>query len=76
MRASFASGACWAPSDISVWTVGRIMALNKLVYDDIPHVPKKGVKKAPGLHPYKARYRHQYWFIDGRQMDVALGGVK
>jgi len=65
-----------APSDISVRTVGRIMALNKLVYDDIPHVPKKGVKKAPGLHPYKARYRHQYWFIDGRQMDFALEGVK
>jgi transposase InsO family protein len=65
-----------APSDISVRTVGRIMALNKLVYDDIPHVPKKGVKKAPGLYPYKARYRHQYWFIDGRQMDFALEGVK
>jgi transposase InsO family protein len=65
-----------APSDISVRTVGRIMALNKLVYDDIPHVPKKGVKKVPGLHPYKARYRHQYWFIDGRQMDFALAGVK
>ena len=48
-----------APSDISVRTVGRIMALNKLVYDDIPHVPNKGVKKAPGLHPYKesAKFR-------------------
>jgi transposase len=65
-----------APSDISVRTVGRIMALNKLVDADIPHVPKKGGKKAPGLHPYKARYRHQYWCIDGRQMDVALEGVK
>jgi hypothetical protein len=64
-----------APSDISVRTVGRIMALNKLVYDDIPHVPKKGMKRAPGLHPYKARYRHHYWFIDGRQMDFALEGV-
>jgi hypothetical protein len=52
------------------------MALNKLVYDDIPHVPQKGVKKAPGLHPYKAWYRHQYWCIAGRQMDFALEGVK
>ena len=29
----------------------------------------------PGPHPYKARYRHQYWFIDGRRLDVAIGGV-
>jgi transposase InsO family protein len=64
-----------AQPDISVRTVGRIMALNKLVYDDIPHVPKRGVPRAPGPHPYKARYRHQYWFIDGRPMDFALEGV-
>ena len=51
------------------------MALNKLLYDDIPHVPKRGVPKAPGPHPYKARYRHPYWFIDGRPMDFALEGV-
>jgi Winged helix-turn helix len=50
-----------ARSDISERTVGRIMALNKLVYDDIPHVPKKGGKRVPGPHPYKASYRHQYW---------------
>ncbi len=50
------------------------MALNRLVYDDIPHVPKRGVPKPPGPHPYKARYRHQYWFIDGRMMDFALEG--
>jgi transposase len=43
-----------ARSDISERTVGRIMALNKLLYDDIPHVPKRGVKPAPGPHPYKA----------------------
>jgi Winged helix-turn helix len=30
-----------ARSDIAVRTVGRIMALNKRVYDDIPHVRKK-----------------------------------
>jgi transposase InsO family protein len=65
-----------AQPDISVRTVGRIMALNRLVYDDIPHVPKKGVKKAPGPHPYKASRHHQYWFIDGRQLDVRVDGVK
>jgi transposase InsO family protein/transposase len=63
-------------SDISERTVGRIMALNKLLYDDIPHVPKRGVKPAPGPHPYKASYRQQYWFIDGRQLDVRVNGVK
>jgi Helix-turn-helix domain len=50
-----------AQPDISVRTVGRIMALNRLVYDDIPHVPKRVVKRPPGPHPDKARYRHQYW---------------
>jgi transposase InsO family protein len=65
-----------AQSDLSVRTVGRIMALNKRVYDDIPHVPKKGVKRAPGLHPYKARHPHEFWFIDGRMMDFALEGVR
>jgi transposase len=64
-----------AQPDIGVRTVGRVMALNKLVYDDIPHVPKKGMKPAPGAHPYKASHRHQYWFIDGRRMDFAVGGV-
>jgi Winged helix-turn helix len=61
--------------DISVRTVGRIMALNKLVYDDIPPVPQKGQKAPPQPHPYKASTRHQYWFIDGRRMDFALDGV-
>jgi transposase InsO family protein len=65
-----------AQPDIGVRTIGRVMALNKLVYDDIPHVPKKGVKPAPGLHPYKASHRHQYWFIDGRRMDFAIDGVR
>ena len=65
-----------ARSDISERTVGRIMALNKLVYSDIPHVPTPGVKPTPGPHPYKASYRQQYWFIDGRRMDFALEGVR
>jgi hypothetical protein len=65
-----------AQPDIAVRTVGRIMALNKLVYDDIPHVPKPGHKAPPQPHPYKAQHRHEYWFIDGRMMDFALDGVK
>jgi hypothetical protein len=65
-----------AQPDVAVRTVGRIMALNRLVYDDIPHVPKRGIKPQPGPHPYKATFRHQYWFIDGRRMDVAIDGVK
>ena len=65
-----------AQPDISVRTVGRIMALNQLVYDDIPHVPKPGPKPLPQRHPYKAQYRHEYWCIEGRQMDCALDGVK
>ena len=65
-----------ARPDISVRSIGRIMALNKLVYDDIPHVPKKGVKRVPQPHPYKAQHRHHYWFIDGRQLDFRLDGVK
>jgi transposase InsO family protein len=74
------AGACriWSlltRADVSVRTVGRVMALNRLVYDDIPHVPKRGVNPAPGPHPDTAQARHQYWFIDGRRLDVALDGV-
>ena len=65
-----------ARPDVSVRTVGRVMVLNRLVYDDIPHVPKKGVKRTPGPHPYKASSPHQYWFIDGRQLDVKVQGEK
>jgi transposase InsO family protein len=59
-----------------VRTVGRILAINKLVYDDIPHVPKKGPKRPAQPHPYKAQAPHPFWFIDGRQMDFALDGIK
>ena len=65
-----------ANDDIAVRTVGRVMALNKHVYDDIPHVRGKQPKKPPGLHPYKATRSHEYWFIDGRMMDFAFDGVK
>jgi transposase len=62
--------------EVSVRTVGRVMALNKQVYDDIPHVARQRSKKLAQPHPYKASYPHQYWFIAGRQMDFALDGVK
>ena len=46
------------------------------MYDDIPHVSKPGRPQPPQPHPYKAQHRHEYWFIDGRQMDFTLDGVK
>ena len=65
-----------ARPDLSVRTIGRIMALNKEVYDDIPHVRKKKYEPQPQPHPYKARHPHEFWFIDGRMMDFALNGVR
>jgi hypothetical protein len=65
-----------ARSHVSVRTIGRVMALNRLVYDDIPHVPTRGVKPAPRPHPYKGQTRHQYCLIDGRRMDFAIDGVR
>jgi hypothetical protein len=53
-----------------------MMAFNKQVYDDIPHVRTKGPKRTPQPHPYKARHPHEFWFIDGRMMDFALEGVR
>jgi transposase InsO family protein len=34
------------------------------------------MKRVPGPHPYKASRHHQYWFIDGRQLDVRVEGEK
>jgi transposase InsO family protein len=63
-----------AQPDISVRTVGRIMALKRLVYDDLPHGPTRGIQPPPGPHPSTASPRHQDWCIDGRRMDVAVEG--
>lgn len=65
-----------ATSEISVRTVERIMALNRLLYNDIPHGRSTGATPPPQPHPYKAVTPHQYWFIDGRKMDFAIEGVK
>lgn len=61
-------------ADLSVRTVERIMAINRQVYNDIPHVGKKRTKTEPQRHPFKATAAHEYWFIDGRMMDFALAG--
>jgi len=65
-----------ARSDVSVRTIGRIRALNRQIYEDIPHHRRPEAKKSPQPHPYKATRPHQYWFIDGREMDFALDGLK
>jgi transposase len=65
-----------ARADVSVRTVERIMALNRQLYDDIPHGRRPASKKDPAPHPYKATAPHEFWFIDGRKMDFALDGVK
>jgi transposase InsO family protein len=57
-------------------TVGRVMALNKRLYPDIPHVAKKRRKQEPQPHPFKASVAHEYWFIDGRMMDFEIEGVR
>jgi transposase/transposase InsO family protein len=62
--------------EIGERTVGRVMALNKRIYPDIPHVSKKRKKKEPQPHPFKASVAHEYWFIDGRMMDFEIEGVR
>jgi transposase len=60
----------------SVRTIERIMAINREVYNDIPHVAKKRNKKTPQPHPFKAAFAHEYWFIDGRMMDFEIEGQR
>jgi Integrase core domain/Homeodomain-like domain len=72
----FRIGSLLAREDISVRTGGRVMALNRQVYDDIPHQRKHAATPPPQPHPYKAAHPHQYGFMDGRMMDFALEGVR
>jgi hypothetical protein len=65
-----------ARADLSERTVGRVMALHRLLDDDIPHQRPLEPKPTPQPHPYKATRPHQSWFMDGRQMDFAIDGVK
>jgi len=64
-----------ARPELSVRTIGRIMALNRRVYDDLPHGRKPGPTQAPPPPPFKAQRPHQYWVIDGRSMAFACDGV-
>jgi transposase len=63
-------------TDLSVRTVERSMALNRQVYDDIPHRPLQDAPQDPRPHPYRATTPHEFWCIDGRKMDFASEGVK
>jgi transposase len=66
-----------ANTTIAVRTVGRVMALNRQVYADIPRPQGAPSPPKPAQpHPYKARVPHEFWFIDGRQMAFAFDGVK
>lgn len=59
---------------LSPRTCGRIMAVNR---DLCPELPKRQRprKHAPRAMPFAARYRHQYWTIDIRYLDMhRLGG--
>ena len=60
---------------MSVRPIGRVLALNKRVYDDIPHVRRTRDKPEPQPHPSKAQAPHAVWCIDGRRMDCKLNGV-
>jgi hypothetical protein len=52
------------------------MALHRQLYEDSPPGRHTGPQPPPQPHPYTARQPHEYWFIDGRQMDCTLDGVK
>jgi hypothetical protein len=65
-----------ARSALAVRTIGRMMALNRRVYDDLPQGHKPAPPKAPQPHPCKAQRPHPSWFIDGRIMECAFDGVK
>jgi hypothetical protein len=51
------------------------MAVTKLVYDDMPPVPKRRPKRPAQPQPYTAQAPHQFWCIDGRQRDLTLEGL-
>jgi transposase len=65
-----------ANDTIAIRTVGRVMALNRQVYPDIPPPQGwRGPRQPPQPHPYQAQAAHEFWFIDGRRMDFAFDGV-
>jgi transposase InsO family protein len=50
-------------------TVGAAMALNRLLYAEL----SRDQPKPPKPHPFKAKTRHQYWFIDHRYLNKIDG---
>jgi transposase InsO family protein len=57
---------------LSPATVGRMLALNRALYQRA-HPPKQTHQKRP--MPFRAGYRHQFWTVDIRYLDMhRIGG--
>jgi hypothetical protein len=59
-----------------VRTVGRLMALKRQLYAEMPHVRKPRTTQDPAPHPDNATAPHDSWVSDGRKRDFALDGVQ
>ena len=55
---------------LSPRTCGRLLALNRELYNVSPSPPPRERK----VMPFAAGYRHQYWSVDIRYLDHQLGG--
>lgn len=56
-------------AQVSERTVGRAMAFNRFMHEELNREPAKAAKP----HPFKARTWHQYWFIDHRYLEKIDG---
>jgi transposase InsO family protein len=56
-------------AQVSERTVGRAMAFNRFMHEEL----NRQTPKAPKPHPFKARTWHQYWFIDHRYLEKIDG---
>jgi hypothetical protein len=68
-----------ARPDISECTIGRTMALNKLVYDDIAHVLKKGeadARAAPLQSPRGGVLSHPVCLTTGKASPTDAPGLR
>jgi hypothetical protein len=57
-------------AQVSERTIGRAMAFNRLVYDQLN---QQSSAKDPKPHPFKAKTWHQFWFIDHRYLNKIEG---
>jgi transposase InsO family protein len=71
----FRIGSLLGHPEISVRPVGRILALNRQVYEAIPPRPTQDAPKDPRPHPYRATAPHEFWCMDGRKRDFTIAGV-